>query len=85
MTTARLSRRRRQISQRTIATTVILAAMVLLFEIYTNRDNQESVAEQTVALTPLPAVTVAEPDPSRTPYDRKAYQRHGWTDADGDG
>jgi hypothetical protein len=37
------------------------------------------------ALTALPALRVAEPDPARPRYDRDQWQPHGWADVDGDG
>lgn len=84
MTTARISRRK-GISQRTIATTVIVALIVLLIDLYSTHARQKDQATDAVALASLPAVTVAEPEQARPPYKRETYQPHGWIDADGNG
>lgn len=65
--------------------TVLAALLILGYQFLTTRTQQETATSSTEALAELPAVTVVEPDPARTPYERDAYQPHGWIDADGDG
>lgn len=80
-----LTHRHRQVSRRTITTSVAAAVLILGYTLFDIRNDNQTRAESSIALASLPHVEVAEPDPNRPRYDRKSYQPHGWIDADGDG
>jgi hypothetical protein len=65
--------------------TIVAALLVLGYQVLTTNTQHDNASTATAALAELPALRVAEPDPSLTPYKRDAYQPHGWIDADADG